>query len=456
MSGVIVQLPLDRTGHSPNNLISGEKHPLQVTPGFPYKIFTMDHGGFYVNSLRVYDTDYNRLEEKTDYIVTYEYKNASESTGLKIAGAILMLDKNRTGEVFCSAQMVGGDLCYSFTVVEDYVNFFHTKPINYIPFWLDYVGSEPIWKPGELEKERWGLDTYQPFNNELEKMGYATMGGLGGYEDDYRQKVIDDYDEFMSRFNDRLERHIQDKANPHVDIKSHIAMDLSQVENYKVATATEMRAGTSNELYLTPLLANTAINDWAMTPLNSHKNDKNNPHRLEAAQIDVPIKPTVDATVNNKYLLQERVANANYSSPGGATYTALYNDYRSQIPAGNFAAGGANGYLHPSRYGRGTPQWNRVLLADNQSWIDFDSLCQLYGSQNNSRVYFMSVDPNTSPQQAFSIAMTQPYIWTASMGSMILYNLMTQYDWGAGNGAWGVQQLSTFGCIKTESGWVQI
>lgn len=458
MPDVIVQLPLDRTGRAPNNLIGSEEHVLKVTPGFPYKIITLEHGGFYVESLRVYDEQYNKLVPKEDYIVTYEYKNAGESIGLKICGAIVFLDPLRTGTIYTSAQMVGGDLCYSFTVVEDYVKYFKEQPINYRPHWIDYVGNEPLWKPGELEKERWKLDTYQPFNNEIGNIGINAQGADGVHENNYREQVIADHEAFLAKFNDRLDRHIQDINNPHVDIKSHIAIDLGQLENYRVATEQEAIAGTSNELYMTPYLTSLSLNEWAVKPLNTHINDKNNPHEVTLTQVDTLSTNAVDGVVGSKYLLQEQVANSNYAAVDGTskTYTTLYNEYRYQLQASNFAAGGGNGYLPQGRYGRGAPGPNTVLLSNSQSWVDFGTICQLYGGKDNSVIYFLQFPAGTSQQQAFNVAMTQPQVWTAPLGSMFLYNLVTPLVWGTGNGSTTTNVTQTHGCIKTESGWAMI
>lgn len=458
MPDVIVQLPLDRTGRAPNNLIGSEEHILKVTPGFPYKIITLEHGGFYINGLRVYDANYNRLEAKKDYIVTYVYKSASESTGLSICGAIVFLDPLRTGKVYTSAQMVGGDLCYSFTVIEDYVAFFKTKPINYVPFWMDYVGNQPVWQPGELAQERWHLDTYQPFNNEIWNMAQNRIGAGGTYEDDYRSQIAKDHDAFLARFTNRLELHIADKANPHSDSKANTLIGLDQLQNYPVANQTDMLAGTSNVLYITPQLTGAAAAEWAIKPLNAHIADKANPHGVTLVQLDALSKQNVNAIADTKYLTTEQVANSDYANVNNAnkTYTTLYNEFRNQIPAGNFAAGGTNGYLPLNRYTRGTPAANKVLLADNQSWVDIAEIFALYGNENNSKIFILNFASGVTEKQAYNVAMAQPQVWTASLGSMFLYNLILGQDWGYGNGAFTITQSYTHGCIKTESGWVML
>lgn len=457
MNDVIVQLPLDRTGRSPNNLIGSEEHPLVVTQGFPYKIITLEHGGFYVKGLRVYDAQYNKLDPNTDYIVTYVYKNASESTGLDICGAIVFLDPQRTGKVFVSAQMVGGDLCYSFTVIEDYVKFFNTKPAGYVPTWMDYVGNEPLWKPGELEKERWHLDTYQPFNNEIEKIAVTVEGGDGTEEDNVRAKIDTDYREFMARFNDRLDRHIADKSNPHVDTKNNRLIALSQLENYAVATEAEAVVGESNALYMTPYLTSLSLDEWALKPLNQHINNKNNPHRVTIDQTGSTSYKTVLDLADTKYERNEQVANANYASWNDQlwTYDQLYINFRKDIPAQNFSAKtdlGLN-YLNPSRIGR-SPSGTKKVLMSNGIWTDFNALTATYVTSSAPTILIIQNVANMSQAQANAQISLHPQAWTAPVGSLAYYTLTYQVWWGMGNGASLLTFYPVYGSIKTDSGWI--
>lgn len=457
MSDVIVQLPLDRTGRAPNNLIGSEEHLLTVIPGFPYKIITLEHGGFYVKSLRVYDAAYKKLKIDEDYIVTYMYKNAGESVGQEICGAILFLNPLRTGTVFTSAQMVGGDLAFSFTCIEDYVAFFRTKPINYLPFSKDYVGNEPLWKPGELEKERWHLDTYQPFNNEIEKIAVTVEGGDGVEENDFRTKVDNDYLAFLARFNDRLDRHIADKANPHVDTKANRLIDLAKVENLKVATDAEAIAGTSHSLYMTPYLTSLSLDEWALKPLRAHINNKNNPHLITIAQTNANSYLTVDNLAASKYGIQEQVSGTSYADWNGNywTFDQLYNNIRAAIPAGNFAVGGVNGYVSPLRLGAGSPNGAKVLMS-NGIWTDFNALTQIYIDQGFPQLYIINGTYGLQQWQAHNMVLANGWAWTTPVGSIALYQLEYRQEWGTGNGSVVGVWANVYGSIKTAAGWVMM
>lgn len=453
MANIYVRLSYDPTGRNPDNLIPGEPHDLQSINGFPYKILPMDNGGFYSRTLRVYDANYEKLTLGTDYIFTYRFANLSDKLGLEVAGTIVFLNPARTGKVYLSAQMVGGDVAFSLTTVDDYISWFKLQPTGYIPRAMDYAGNEPIWKPGELDKERWGLDTFQPFNNEIYNLRRAVQGMTGTYEQDYRNKVTADYNAFLDLFNDRLERHIQDQANPHVDTKDDVGLNL--VENYALATDAQARAGAVNNLYLTPLLSWATIDQFAVQPMNVHIANRNNPHQTTPEKINAPTKAVVDATANTKYFRNEQVVNTDYFSDGSAAYS--YNDYyqyaRRNIPAPNFVADASAGWIDPRRIGRGTPSANTALNGDGV-WVTWDSIIIQHGAPPSPQVFPVGSWPSAAQGHQFVIS--QPWAFTAPVGSLAFYRVSTSNTWGTGNGVTVTVHPLINGSYKTASGWVQL
>lgn len=460
MADIYVKYPYDPTGKNPDNLVSGELHQLNPVSGFPYKIITMNNGGFYARSVRVYDDDYNRLTENIDYILTYRYAHLSQMLGLEICNDIVFLDKNRTGTVYVSGQMVGGDVAFSLTGIVDYVTWYKTQESGYVPRMYDFNGNEPTWLPGELDKERWRLDTYQPFNNEIYELSRAVEGGRGVGEDKFRTDVKNRYDQFMASFNDRLKNHIDNKNNPHKTTKAHIQLNL--VQNYRLATTLEARQGISNTLYETPELSWATIENLALAPLNVHIGDFNNPHKTTPQKIDSPIKTYVDSEIGKKYLDTDKVTNAEMFMNGNTPYT--YSDYyryvRSNIPGNQFAASGTNGYLSPYRLGRGIPSINTVLRSGaNPTWQTIESLIIEAKPKVSSGLLFLAsniIPRSTKPAAAFNIAIQQPWADTASPGSIICYYLNHKYTWGSGNGALVMTYVDIYLAYKSPNGWIQV
>ncbi len=60
---------------------------------------------------------------------------------------------------------------------------------------------------------------------------------------------------------------------------------LGAVENFPMATDTEAVDGTRNDRYMSPLRSYQLTDRFAIVPLNNHKNDYNNPHRVTKAQV---------------------------------------------------------------------------------------------------------------------------------------------------------------------------
>lgn len=453
MSNIRVRLSYDPTGRNPDNLIGSEAHDLKPVSGFPYKIITLEHGGYYTKSLRVYDANYNKLTLDQDYIITYRHDVLSKQLGLDICSAIVFLDKTRTGNVFTSAQMVGGDMAFSLTVIPDYVTWYGQQIANYVPQNNDFNGNEPQWQPGELDKERWRLDTFEPFNNEIYEMSRAVSGATGTYEQDFRDKVKVDYNAFLDLFNDRLELHIQDKANPHVDVKDDIGLNLMQ--NYELASDAIARAGTSNAHFMTPLLSWATVDELALKPLNVHINNHSNPHRTTPATLSAPLKTEVNAKANTKYLRNEQVANTDYFDNGTTpySYANYYYAARYNLPALGFAAGGGNGYIDPRRIGRGTPTSTTALNGDGV-WVDWATIIVQHGAPPSPVVVTVGAfgDRNTG----HNFVISQPWQWTVPVGSLALYYVDALYRWGTGNGSWQLGGRTTCGSYKSASGWIMI
>lgn len=80
-----------------------------------------------------------------------------------------------------------------------------------------------------------------------------------------------------------LNNHIADKENPHETNKTQVG--LGNVENFEVASASDADAGTATDKYAVVATVKRMITQFALTPLNSHIGDKNNPHSVGKAHV---------------------------------------------------------------------------------------------------------------------------------------------------------------------------
>lgn len=448
MANVIVQLPLDLTGSNPNNLVGAEEHLLVSISGFAYRIITMEHGGFYTKSLKIYDSKGVRLKANEDFIWTYRHAKLSERTGRAISSAIVFINPEVKGKVFVQAQMVGGNLAYSFTVIDDYVNFQKDNP--HTPFIDDYIGTEPIWAPGELENQRWALDKYQPFNNEMENIARAITRGSPTGESDYRNHVKDRYDKFMAKFNSDLQNHLDDKNDPH-DVKP-ADVDLNIVGNYPVATEAEAADPTNNERYLTPFLANKFVKSGATDLLDAHiKLKPANPHSTTAAQMIPPVDTkAVQTTKLNQYYgandVVENVLRINWRSQW-MDRNAYVADVRANLSTSSFP----NGMLTANQltYGNGNA---RTILRGDGSWTSVEQLQAEYGFAEVYQIHEL----NEQPSHAAAMNVLNTALANAPLGAAAFYSVWTGLIQGQGNGSGTYFFWLQYVAFKTQAGWQRL
>lgn len=80
-----------------------------------------------------------------------------------------------------------------------------------------------------------------------------------------------------------LNNHVNDNNNPHNTNKTHVG--LGNVQNYAIADNAAYDAGTATDRYVVVYGVKRMIDLFAVTPLNSHVANKNNPHDTTKAQV---------------------------------------------------------------------------------------------------------------------------------------------------------------------------
>lgn len=447
---IITQYPVDLTGRSPDNLVSNEEQLLLNTGNTPYRVVVFDNGGFYADSLKVYDKDYKLLVPNTDYIATYVYTDASNRVGLSIMGAVVILNATLTNEVRLSGQMVGGDYAFSLTAREDTIAYLESLGSGVVPVWGGYEGVTPQWQPGELIGERWQLSTYTEMNMELEWIAQALKTGDPEAETGFYAAMRALRDNFLGQLDSRLNDHIQNTQDPHDVTAAQIGLD--QVANYPVATQAQAEAGTDNASYLTPQRWWQAMAKLAGVPLTNHIGDTNNPHQLTAVQVSTYPMANIDTLYNSKLLKTATAVNAlnlmNGSTP--VAFTDGYTDMRKNLTAGMFGYDVATS----NRVGIGTYNYETILLSDG-NWVSIQSLFNLYAPQRSTAFYYIG-QMNTQANALSQISVTFANISAYPVGTIVVYRI-SQLQWiGTGNGAMQYNFPATHACIRTASGWVQL
>ena len=108
-----------------------------------------------------------------------------------------------------------------------------------------------------------------------------------------------------------LQTHIDDKFNPHGVTKAQVG--LSNVQNYGIATEFQARQGTATNVYMTPALVAEAISTNAGSDLGNHLNDFNNPHNVSKTQVG--LSNVQNYAVSDKVQAETGTSNELYMTP---------------------------------------------------------------------------------------------------------------------------------------------
>lgn len=119
-----------------------------------------------------------------------------------------------------------------------------------------------------------------------------------------------------TRATDPLAAHVANTSNPHSVTKTQVG--LSNVLNYGVATQSDMDAGTSNSLYVTPMTVAKYVTDRAITPLNTHIGRVDNPHATTKAQVGLGSVENYPPATND--IAFTGTSTSHYITPANLTY----------------------------------------------------------------------------------------------------------------------------------------
>lgn len=449
MTRVIINLPLDKTGRSPDNLMMNESVvTTRIRPNI--RVGILEHGGFYGSEIRVYDKDYNRLVHNVDFVFGYYHINVSELFGLKIYSAIVLINEAVSDNLYVSAQMVGGDSAYSFTVLDDYTNWVLNQPADYVPQDDDYTGVETVYEPGTLEKLRWKLDTYQPFNNEIDRLKQAVLGLVTDSEENFRSHVRTEYQIFKGDFEDRMKAHVENLNNPHKDVKGDIG--LKDVLNYPLASKQEAELGIEDKKYLTPKTTWDHFNFYAKPLVDQHLADLNNPHELTREQIKALSKAEVLAIIDNKYFKNEVVTNSRTGNfNGDKNYATILAEFRKDLPPSNFTTG----LVAPQRLANSTPGPTTVITSGPNRWTNWKDIVASFGVSIGT-VTKASFSSSYSRTAAHNFIASNAAYHNLPNNSLVLYSIYTVYASGNSNGTeWRNYRWVYYASIKNSNGaWV--
>jgi hypothetical protein len=288
MQNLINKYPLDLTGKSPNNFVTGEPHDLRISQIDSNRVFVPVHGGFYTHNIKLYDVEGTVLVPNVDYVATYLYEEATHRSGLEVCGAIIVTNPNVSYQVYFDYQVVGGDYALSSKVMTEIIEALNAdqRPVE----WGKITGKPDAYPAAGHRHALWELYGFEYVITELERIAQAIKAGDQAMFDelrDYILRILQEAKDYTDALDQRFQDHAADKTNPHDVTK--VQVGLGNVDNYRTATALESEDNTRTDLFMSPNGTYRSIKKFAITPLDNHIDNELNPHKVTKAQVGLSL-----------------------------------------------------------------------------------------------------------------------------------------------------------------------
>ena len=260
MSTAIPTYPFDPDGIATTNKVH-EQQTIQSNGAFDYFYIIPKAAPFFQGEslkLKLYPGGRDLIEGK-DYALGFHFMEASHTIGLPIYGAITFYDHTLQGIIDLEYQTLGG----TWTLDEAKI--------------MEIIGNE-IRNPRITS---WETVTELPQRFPVVNHSFDIDDFVGMKEVETSLEGIKEAIEQSGEGG--IADHISNKSNPHEVTKTQVGLGL--VDNYPTAALAEAQAGLLNNRFMTPVMTKAAIDALAISALNTHAADKNNPHEVSKAQV---------------------------------------------------------------------------------------------------------------------------------------------------------------------------
>jgi len=265
--------PFDPTGSLASNLITNEQQILTAVNWTDYQFVVPRYAPMFDASISITITDAQGnttpLLRGKDWYPCFEFISASRACAAPIWGGIQFLNPLLAGVLKITYQTLGGIWTLDMAGISALLADRSANPR--ITAW-EQVVDQPVMFP--VIDHEWDL---------VDMVGMTDIvTALGGIETMLRQTGTSG-----------LAAHLADYTNPHRVTAAQVG--LGNVQNFGIAQAADLAAGSSNTVYMTPAGVTTMVNAGVGASLTSHINNTQNPHGTTASQVGAYSKAEVDA-----------------------------------------------------------------------------------------------------------------------------------------------------------------
>jgi hypothetical protein len=238
--------PFDPEGKLASNLIQNDQYVLTALNGRDFRCIMPKLGPFFARDFAVSFTDSvgntTPLVMGKDYYLTHKFLSASRSCAKDIYGSLTMLRDDIVGVItITSRRLLGGEWLVSDSRWAEIVGNIYYNPR--VTSW-EFVANIPSMFP-VVDHEY----------NLIDEVGMSDyVAALRSIESALRTMI-----------SDSLNAHLLDYSNPHHVSKDQVG--LSDVQNFGVATISDMRSGAGNK-YVIPSVLLQYLGEFASNTLS--------------------------------------------------------------------------------------------------------------------------------------------------------------------------------------------
>jgi hypothetical protein len=261
MSTTTVAYPFDPTGMASTNLVTGERQILTPPNWGDYYFILPLATPFFANSnfQAVLQPSGKVLQEGVDFVYCYRFYDATIQCAYPVYGGIYFMDQTLSGVIELQYQTLGGEWTLDSAQIATVLANQLLNPVT--TTWEEVVNLPAQFPP---VAHQWDI---------------IDMTGASDIVNVLNQMVT----ALLQTGNSGLAAHLADFNNPHRVTAAQVG--LGNVQNYGMAQASDATSGSSSTLYMSPATTLIEINTFAVAPLNAHINNTNNPHNVTATQV---------------------------------------------------------------------------------------------------------------------------------------------------------------------------
>lgn len=434
-------IPTDFTGKAPGNLRSNESHQLITVAGKRNRAFVCKHGAFYSKSMQLRDAAGKLLTQGKDYKTTYYYEDASVLAGQEIMGLVIVTNTAVTSPVKVTYQALGGPFSISADELMTMLDALDDKNFPFV--WGDIIGKPSEYAPDTHGHEYWqlyGLDTSEvEINRIADAMKYghtALMRENSTYADEFLKSAKTEIDKLQLAIGN----HVKDFNNPHRDTTAHVQREL--LNNWLFSTPQQIADATNKTSYLPIGGVFQLLNSGAMSSMDAHIKNFNNPHGTTADHINAFSRAYIDQQLATKLKWTDTATNSKMW--GGRDDKSFENDCRLNIPATAITSGRFP-YNQIATGWNGTDPTNHLLVGSMQ-WLHWQN-------------FIGQVATKRDKIAAIGFHNTQAELWNILNASFQEWN-----SWPVGSIALGQVRLTPYDTVqyrtivfqRTGANWQQV